>query len=1187
MKIFSYDEALTASLKYFNNNELAAKVFIDKYALRNKDDKLLENNPGQMHRRIAKEFARIEKNKFKNPLSEEEIYSYLKGFKKIIPQGSPMAGIGNNEQYLSLSNCYVLTTPEDSYGGILSTDEEVVHISRRRGGVGISLNNLRPCDTPVQNAARSSTGIVSWMQRYSNTIREVGQHGRRGAMMQTLSVHHPDIKYFIDAKKDLTKITGANISVQYTDEFLEAVDKNKDYEQRWPIDSKNPIISKMVRARDIWKLTVDNAWSNGEPGLQFWSNIINQSITNCYKEFGFGDVSSNPCCFSQQHCTYVITNSGIKEIQNITSDDLIWINETKQWVKNSGYISYNNHDVIKLQLKNGEELFVTSNHKFCIPKLTGKKKYNVNEYAFKIMKDLKKGDAISLHTSEVKNDIWQNKIGTYNEGLILGWLTGDGYLSFNKQSHWPVLVLDFWNHEFDVAEKLHQVFIHANANTSLMSHKYCNKKTISSISFSKYFIEKYQYNIWNFKSQHNDLSFLFDASKEFIQGFLQSYFTADGYIACPKSKKPYIIELSSINKPRLNQVRYLLHLFGITSTIHLAARRKLRDFGPTRGGICQTQDIYRLRIFGKHNLTIFDKQIGFLSSLKQSRLNQALLLVSSREAKHRNYTTIDKITNIGKYPVGCIEVYNHHKFSANGVISGNSELPLCELDSCRLLLINLFNYVKKPFSKNAAFNYKDFYKDAIIAQRLMDDLVDLELEAIDRIINKVENKDKESIEIRQREINLWKKIRKKCIDGRRTGTGITALGDTLAALNIKYGTRKSINITDKIYKTLKLGCYRSSVDIAKEIGAFPIFNNELEKNNNFLLRIKQEDPNLYNDMQKYGRRNIALLTTSPAGSVSLLAQLLDGYFGTTSGIEPLFMQQHTRRKKGNPGDKEFRSDFIDKNDDHWMQFDINHAGIELWKKITNTKDTTGNPYENCCAEDIDWQNRVKLQSVAQKHIDHSISSTINLPENISKKEVNDIYLTAWKSGCKGITVYRKGCRDGVLIEKNKDDKLPEGRPKTVVADIHHHTVKGLPYIVFVGLVDNKPYEVFANASLNGDIDRKIKSGKIIKVRKNRYKAIIGQDEICPINALNDENEDALVRMISTNLQSNCDLSVLIKRLDKTQGSMVSLIKAISRALKKYIPDGSKEEGTCPDCGSSSLRRESGCIICVCGYSACS
>lgn len=807
--IFTYNDALNKSKEYFGGEELPAKVFLDKYALRDNNKNLLEDSPEMMFSRIAKEIYRIEKNKYKIPYTYEEIFSFIKDFKRIIPQGSPMYGIGNPYQFVSLSNCFVVQAPSDSYGGILLTDQEIAQISKRRGGVGTDISHLRPSGSPTTNAARTSTGAMTFLRRYSRTIREVGQQGRRGALLISMSIHHPEIVEFARIKRNLTEVTGANISIRLTDEFLNAVQNDSEYEQRFPVDSKNPQISIKVRARDVWKQIIENAHAMAEPGLLFWDTILRESPADCYYEQGFNTISTNPC----------------------------------------------------------------------------------------------------------------------------------------------------------------------------------------------------------------------------------------------------------------------------------------------------------------------------------------------------------------------------------------GEITLCANDSCRLLLLNLLTYVINPFTKNAYFDFEKFKEDVKIAQRIQDDIIDLEKEALLKIVEKIK-RDPEDDRIKRVEIELWEETIKKCELGRRTGTGITALGDTLAAIGIKYGSNRSIEITEEIYKTLKMGCYESSVNMAKELGPFPIWDYEKEKNNPFLLRIKDENPNLYEDMKKYGRRNISLLTTAPAGSVSILTQ-------TTSGIEPCFQISYKRRKKINQNDENIRVDFIDQTGDKWQEFDVYHPTVKKWMEASGKSDIQESPWFGCCAEDINWQNRVKLQAAANRHVDHSISSTINLPEDVSVEEVAKIYETAWQAGCKGITVYRKNCRSGVMVDNTSEEKkliqktnAPK-RPPVLSCDVYYPVLKGEKYFVIVGLLGSEPYEVFAGK--NKDVKTSIKKGLIKKQKRGKYSLLEENGEVA-IDSISDsisDVEEATTRMISFGLRHGGDVSFVVHQLEKTKGDLLSFAKVLSRVLKKYIPDDTKIHGeSCKECGADLVRKE-GCIICQsCGWSRC-
>lgn len=807
-KTHSYQQVLENATKYFEGDELAGKVFVDKYALKNKEGEYFELTPEDMHHRLSSEFARIEKNKFKNPLSQKEIFDLFNRFKYIIPQGSPMFGVGNDFQIISLSNCYVLEVPKDSYSSILKVDEQLVNISKRRGGVGINLSNLRPEGASTNNAAVSSTGIPTWMERYSNSIREVGQNARRGALMLTLAINHYDIEKFITIKSDRTKVTGANISVMLSQDFLDRVDKDQDFVLQWPINTKTPKLKKTVKARYLWDLLIKQARENAEPGILMWDNILT-GPADCYENYK--SVCTNPC----------------------------------------------------------------------------------------------------------------------------------------------------------------------------------------------------------------------------------------------------------------------------------------------------------------------------------------------------------------------------------------SEIPLSSYDSCRLMCLNLFSYVKNPFTSTASFDFQLFQKHTKIAQRLMDDLVDLESEKIVKILNKIKG-DPESDEIKKDEFSLWTKIKKFNDEGRRTGLGITALGDTLAALGIKYGSCESITQTAAIYQALKLAAYESSVDMAEELGSFTEYDTNKEKDNDFILRIKAENKALYERMQKFGRRNIAILTTAPTGTVSILTQ-------TTSGIEPLFQIGYTRRKKVNHADKNTKVDFIDQNGDKWQEFTVYHPKIQEWMEVTGKTDVTKSPWYDCTANDIDWINRVKMQAVAQRHVCHAISSTINLPNNVTEETVSEIYKTAFKAGCKGMTIYRDGCRTGVLVvkETTKNNIVKTSapkRPKELTGELHHFVLEGHKYYVAVGMIGDEPFEIFTGKNeLKKDlyIPKQIHSGLIKKVSKGNYVFLTKDgDEYHLTNGHNNDTADALSRLISISLRHGSDITFIVEQLLKTHGNMMTFSKILARTLKKYIKEGTKSTENCSEC-DTKLVFSNGCSICPnCGYSKC-
>lgn len=836
-KIYSQEEAVNASLEYFNGDDLAARVWVNKYALKDSFGNIFELTPDDMHKRLAKEIARIEKQ-YPNPLTEEEVYKVLKGFKYIVPQGGPMTGIGNEYQVASLSNCFVVGNDgnSDSYGGIMKIDQEQVQLMKRRGGVGHDLSHIRPKGSPVKNSALTSTGIVPFMERYSNSTREVAQDGRRGALMLSVSIKHPDSESFIDAKLEQGKVTGANISVKIQDDFMQAVEANKPYLQKYPINADKPLYKTEIDARKLWGKIVKNAWRSAEPGILFWDTIIKESIPDCYADLGYRTVSTNPC----------------------------------------------------------------------------------------------------------------------------------------------------------------------------------------------------------------------------------------------------------------------------------------------------------------------------------------------------------------------------------------GEIPLCPYDSCRLLAINLYSYVENPFTPEAKFNFHLFKEHVHYAQRIMDDIIDLELEKIDAILEKVDS-DPEEEEIKFTERNLWENIKRKANEGRRTGIGITAEGDMLAALGLRYGSENAIDFSEEIHKTIALEAYRSSVNLAKDRGAFAIYDPEREKNNPLINRIKKEDAELYETMVKTGRRNIALLTIAPTGTTSLMTQ-------TTSGIEPVFMPVYKRRRKVNPNDKDVRVDFVDEVGDHWEEFIVFHHKFKTWMQI-NGYDMNReyseeelddmvkkSPYYKATSNDVDWLAKVRMQGRVQKWVDHSISVTINLPADASQELVGDLYIQAWKNGCKGVTVYRDGSRSGVLIsndgkEKKKSGSFPTKRPEKLDADVVRFQNNKEKWVAFIGLMDGKPYEIFTGLSDDEDgilLPRSITKGYIIKSRLNEensrydFQYINKRGYKTTIEGLSHKFNPVFwnyAKLISGTLRHGMPIHKIVELVTSLQldNETINSWKAgVARALKKYIPDGTLAEDTkCGECGSEEVVYQEGCLTCLsCGSSKC-
>ena len=848
-KTYTYDEAFDASLQYFDGDELAARVWVNKYAMKDSFGNIYEKSPADMHWRIANEIARVEQ-KYPNPMSADEVFALLDHFKYIIPAGSPMTGIGNNYQVASLSNCFVigLDGDADSYGAIMRIDEEQVQLMKRRGGVGHDLSQLRPKGSPVNNSALTSTGLVPFMERFSNSTREVAQDGRRGALMLSVSIKHPDSEAFIDAKMTEGKVTGANVSVKIDDEFMQAAVEDKPYVQQFPIDAEKPLVSKEISASALWKKIVHNAWKSAEPGVLFWDTILRESIPDCYADLGFRTVSTNPC----------------------------------------------------------------------------------------------------------------------------------------------------------------------------------------------------------------------------------------------------------------------------------------------------------------------------------------------------------------------------------------GEIPLCPYDSCRLLSINLYSYVDHPFTPEATFNFERLKQHVRVAQRIMDDIIDLELEKIDAILEKID-RDPQSDEVKETERHLWEKIKARSSQGRRTGVGITAEGDMIAAMGLRYGTQEATDFSVSVHKTLALTAYASSVEMAGERGAFPVYDSKREENNPFILRIKEAEPALYEQMVKCGRRNIACLTIAPTGTTSLMTQ-------TTSGIEPVFMPVYKRRRKVNPNDTSVHVDYVDEVGDSFEEYIVYHHKFLEWMRV-NGIDTekrytqeeidalvAQSPYYKATANDVDWLMKVRMQGAIQKWVDHSISVTVNLPNEVDEDLVNRLYVEAWRSGCKGCTIYRDGSRSGGMVslgkkdkkmkEEKKDDRalcrladVVEVRPKELECDVVRFQNNKEKWVAFVGLLDGYPYEIFTGLQDDDEgisLPKTVVKGKIIKQtnedgshrydfqfeNKRGYKTTVeGLSE-----KFNPEYWN-YAKLISGVLRYRMPIDHVIKlvgSLSLKNESINTWKVGVERALKKYIVDGTEAKGlVCPNCGQETLVYQEGCLICKnCGASRC-
>jgi len=1204
---YSYQEVYDATLKYFNNDDAAADIWINKYCLKDSFGNYYEQTPDDMHKRLVKEFARIEK-KYPNPLSENLIYDKIKEFKKIIPQGSPMAGIGNDFQIISISNCFVIgnNNNSDSYGGIMKIDEEIVQLQKRRAGVGTFLEHIRPKGSPVKNSALTSTGVVPWMERYSNSTREVAQEGRRGALLLSTSIRHPDAEDFIDAKLIEGKVTGANISVKIHDDFMNAVISGTTYIQQFPVYDKNPKITKEINASKLWKKIIHNAWLCAEPGILFWDTIIRESIPDCYAHLGFRSVTTNP---SLRYNTLILTKNGVFPIKDLADNNpnIFVRNILGKWQPAKVFMSGENKELYEIEFTNGQKIYATKEHKHPIFNTSGN---IINPQTGKVIKkqtiELKRGDKVYLPTfNESPINIEKSKLN-FDDGFICGWITGDGWVSWHKTNETFTygFIFSKTDKQNGISDKIIN-FINEKLDDrkiSLRENKGCYETYCANKKIRNYFDE-----IGLSHKSNGIPTKIWESNHEFIKGFIDGIFSSDGYV---DEKRNRIILTSKYEKLLLD-IQKLLNFYGIRSYIRKSVISS--NFSATKEKKYIRYDLY----IGTLHCEKFAKIFSLTHNEKNKKLKSFIGKNFGKIRNNRDYIVIKSVTkSIYIEDVYDITVYDEtHTFQMEGGITGNcGEIVLCVDDSCRLLSINLYGYVKNPFTKNAHFDWEEFKKDVIIAERLMDDIVDLELEKIDKILEKI-NSDPESEDIKKREIALWIRIKDKAIKGRRTGLGVTAEGDMLAALGLIYGTDIANAFSNEVHKTLKLNAYRSSVVMAKERGAFPIFSVKLEEYNPFILRIKKEDPDLWNEMQFYGRRNIALLTIAPVGSGSMLTQ-------TTSGIECAFLILYFRKRKVNPNDKNVRVDYIDKVGDQWMEYPVFHHKFEVWLEVNgyDVNDIKNNwnknqindlikksPYYKATSNDVDWIKKIEMQGMIQKHVDHSISVTVNLPEDINEEIVAKIYETGWKVGCKGITIYRDKSRDGVLVSESiKDKKKEDGhvpkRPKRLKADIHRFQNNLEKWIAVVGIKDNKPYEIFTGELSNGisELPISIINCEVIKNKDEKgnksydieyidsegnKKIIIGLNRCFNPEFWN------LAKMISGLMRQGMPplyIYELVNSLNLADEHLNTWKNGVARTIKRYIKDGEQIEGVCPNCGSNKLQYIEGCKTCIeCGSSACS
>ncbi len=1149
LNIYKMDEQL---VNYFKGDTLAPQVWMSKY--RDKG----EVTPDDMHRRLARKFA--EMTEF---YSEKAIYEAFKDFTYIVPQGSVMAVIGT-DKIASASNCFIIGNPHDSYGGIMQKDEEMVQLMKRRGGVGLDLSSLRPALTPVNNAALTSTGAVSFAHRYSNSTREVAQDGRRGALMLSLNIVHPDSLDFINLKQDLTKVTGANISLQIPDDFMVAVTQNAEYILRWPCNSiltddliaeamsgdRNVlrniggIYVKVVDAASLYGELVKNAWSNAEPGQMFLSKHHDLSPDSVYEQYK--GVTTNPC---QPSNALVLTQQGIRTFGHLNIGDLIWSEDG--WVAVANKIYSGVKPVYK---------FYTTGGYFI-----GTQEHKVKVHDKKI--EVGKADELQLIAGPRNaDDILQTMV---MDGLVIG--DGSKHMTSRDKVYLTIGEDDkdyFTSDIGDLIEGRHAV-------------KYNAYKVITSVQPEEL--------------PHLPLRTIPDryyhGSPVVVRSFLRGLYSANGSVVRTR------VTLKSSSKELIDQVQIMLSSVGIRS-YYTVNKPKFVKFS---NGTYKCKESFDLNI--STDRAIFAEDIGFIQKYKMEKLIESLGN-TSKELKHHDIISEEYIGDDAVFDI-TVSGDNHTYWSAGINVSNCGEIFTQEYDSCRLMALNLYSFVDNPFKSNSSFNYIKFRKYAYMQQVLADALVDLELAQIDNIIAKIDRDDSPE-ELKRTERELWLKIRESGASSRRTGCGFTALGDTLAALGILYSSEEAKEVVNMIMNVKMDAELEATIELSKRYGPFAGWKDELEYTvtsdgdvvgaNPFYQFIKNTFPARYLEMMMYGRRNVSWSTVAPTGTVSLMTQ-------TTSGLEPVYKVFYTRRVKINPTSTQ-RVDFVDQNGDAWTEYAVMHPKFKEWVNMQNISELyrvdsdeeltvanltelyTQSPWYKSEADDIDWLQRVEIQAIIQKYTSHSISSTINLPSTATQEDVFDIYMHAWKTGLKGITVYRDGSRTGVLVSNTIEDTFKQHdapkRPEAVPADLYHITAMGRRWTVCIGLLDDKPYEVFASPVVFGSHGQ---TGYIVKRKKKVYsfesEGVIVNGDIT--HGMSGE-EAALTRMISTSLRHGAKIDFVVNQLSAAEGAIVSFSKAIARALKKY---SSIQKLVCSDCNSEDIVMEEGCSKCrACGSSKC-
>jgi ribonucleotide reductase alpha subunit len=1294
---YTEKDLLKAGAEYFDNDQLASDVWAKKYALKY-NGKWEEGHPTETISRIINEFSRME-NKYPNPLSKETITHHLENFKHFIPGGSILFGLGNNNQVSSLGNCFFIHNGADSYGGIFNLDESLVQLMKRRGGVGITIEPLRPSQANVNNAAQTSTGAVSFMDRFSGSTREVAQDGRRGALMISMHINHPDVKLFITKKDQEGSVIDANISVKVTDKFMQAVEADEDFILTWPIDDNQPVFLEQivynklykredgsylmkVRAKEVWDLIIKQAHKNAEPGVLFWDTIIKESPADCYKSDGFETQGTNPCIVGN---TLIAVADGrnavsIKQLTEEGKDVPVYCLNDKgqieiQLMRNPRITGYN-QPIYEIKLDSGDSIKVTGNHKI---------RLKIGEYIE--AKNLKYGD--SLHISSISYSSIINK----NKGKNYRWIKSGDDKTMGKGKSEHRLIYEFYNNttipsgyvihhkDYDTLNnsienlemmlKYNHDILHTLGENNpyykmteewkrnfaskpgLLNHtayqisneeiinkgfelakllgrrfskgewiEYAEKNNLPKFiksyrrfkgiyEFSMYvatnlgyeynnkdtrILKRYQdalINGYDAKITDNNELIVEKTCEECGKMFWTNYDTRE-YTFCSLScANLYNNKNTDVNLRRTNTINQTYKIKSENTTKNqlkiysdLKFNLKRDPFYREWDTQCKQNNVVR-RLGTKHGLKNWEEV-----KEKAEFYNHKVISVQLCGYEDVYNGTVDEYHNFFTVLKSFDEVNQSKQFIINQLNCG--EVPLSAFDSCRLGSINLNNIVVDAYTLKAKVNYKLLGEITRVAQRLMDDIVTLEEEKVNAIIAKI-NSDREPLELKQTELNLWKKVHEVLLKGRRTGVGVLGLGDMLAKLGIKYGSKEATKIIDKIFETIAVNSYKESVQLAKERGCFPIWNADKEAQNPFIIRVISNhfSTEEYNDYLKYGRRNIATLSIAPTGTLAIVAR-------TTSGIEPVFKCFYKRRRKINPNEVGAKVDYKDDNGDSWQEYIVFHPEFIKWAKLSEVKIDNLNdaelekiveisPWGGADAHSIDYMEKIHMQGIIQKWIDHSISVTHNLPENISLEEVNKIYFAAWKAGCKGCTIYREGSRQGVLITKKEEDELKTNnapkRPKELKADYYVTSANGIKYAVIVGLWKDtqKPYEIFAfeNPPMDKNTD-----GKIVKVKKGQYKFVNHDFQIDNIQlAAYRVEQRAHTILLSMLLRHGAPIEHIVNVAKKVDENITSFSSACRRILSKYVETEILEE-KCPKCGGK-LVREEGCVHCnSCEFSRC-